>query len=66
MEETIIRIIPFNGENEKLNMWSGKFLARSGRLGYDTILRDAVKPLADIVEENTKEDYVLKQINKKA
>ena len=45
-------------------MWSGKFLARSGLLGYDVILRGTVKTPEYNKEENTKEDDILKQINK--
>ena len=45
-------------------MWSGKFLARAGRLGYDIILRGTVKTLENKEEEKTKEDTILKQLNK--
>ena len=45
-------------------MWSGKFLARAGWLGYDIILRGTVKTLADNAEDKTKEDDILKELNK--
>ena len=45
-------------------MWSEKSLARARRLGYDIILRGAVKTPPDNAEEKTKEDNILKQLNK--
>ena len=64
MEENIIRIISFSGERDKWCMWSGKFLARSGHLGYYIILRVTAKILEDNAEENTKENDTLNQLNK--
>ena len=66
VEENSIRIIPLNGERYKFRMWSGRFLARAGRLGYDNILIGTVKTPSDNAEENTKEDDILKQLNKNA
>ena len=66
MEEKSIRIIPFNVERYKWGMWSGKFLASAGRLGYDIILRVTLKTLVENKEENTKEYTILKQLNKNA
>ena len=45
-------------------MWSGKSLARARRLGYDIILRGAVKTPPDNAEEKTKEDNILKKLNR--
>ena len=45
-------------------MWSGKLLSRSGPNGYDIILRGAVNTLVQNAEENTKEDYIIKRLNK--
>ena len=44
-------------------MWSGKFLAREGGLGYDIILRSTMKTPADNEEEKIKEDAILKQLS---
>ena len=35
-------------------MWSGKFLAREGRIGYDIFLRGNMKTPTDNEEENIK------------
>ena len=64
MEERSIRNIPFNGEWEKLCMWSRKILTRSGQIVYNIILRGTVKTPVENAEENNKEDATLKQINK--
>ena len=45
-------------------MWSGKFLAKVGRLGCDIILSGNVKNPVGITEENTEEDSILKQQQK--
>ena len=47
-------------------MWSGEFLAKYGKLGYNIILRGTVKTTADNAEETTKEDTILNQLNKNA
>ena len=59
-----IQIIPFNGEIEKWRTWLGKLLAMAGQLGYNVMLRGTMKTPADIVEKKTKEDAILKQLNK--
>ena len=66
MEEKRIMITPFSIESDKLCMWSGKFLARSGWLEYHIILRVIVKFPTDNEEDKTKEDATLKTLNKKA
>ena len=45
-------------------MWSGKFLARAGLIGYDIILRGNMKTPEDNTEDKTKEDAIPKQLNK--
>ena len=47
-------------------MWSGEFLAKYGKLGYNIILRGTVKTTADNAEETTKEDTILNQLNNNA
>ena len=47
-------------------MWSGKFVQRGGRLGYNIILRNNVKTPADNEEDKTKEDDILNQLNNNA
>ena len=66
MEEKRIGIIPFSGERDKWRIWSGKFLARAGQLGYDIILRGTAKKPTENLEENTKGDAILKKLKKNA
>ena len=65
MEEKCIKIISFSGERGKWIMLSGDLLARVGPLGYNIILRGPLKSGGN-EEEKTKEDAVLKQLNKNA
>ena len=46
-------------------MWSGKLLVRVG-LGCYIILRDTMKTPVDNEEYKTKEDAIIKELNKKA
>ena len=64
MEERSIRIVPFSVEMGNWCMWSWKFLARSGQLGCDIILRCTVKALTVNLEEKDKEDAIFKLLNK--
>ena len=52
MDEMSIKIIPFNGKIEWWNMWSGKFVERSGIKGYDIILIFRIETLPDKAHEN--------------
>ena len=45
-------------------MWSGKLLARAGQLGYSIILRGTVKTPEENEDVKTKENDILKQLNK--
>ena len=45
-------------------MWSGKFLAREGQLGYNIFLRGTAKTPADNEEEKTKEYAIYNQATK--
>ena len=64
MEEKSTSITPFRRGREKWRMWSGKFLERPGRLGYDIILGITVETPEYNKEEKTKEDVILKKLNK--
>ena len=45
-------------------MWSDKVLSSTGQLGYNMILMGTVKHWVEMLEEKTKKDSILKQLNK--